>query len=48
MSDLYNLKSKARLEVYEYIDKNIRKLPRKEDGTFDEISGDSMIMTLML
>jgi hypothetical protein len=39
MSDLYNLKSKARLEIYEYIDKNIRKLPRKEDGTFDEISG---------
>lgn len=39
MSDLYNLKSKARLEVYEYIDKNIRKLPRKEDGSFDELGG---------
>ena len=31
----------ARQEAYIYFDKNIRELPRKKDGSFDETKGGS-------
>jgi hypothetical protein len=33
------LRDEACIEGYEYFDKNIRKLPRKSDGTFNEADG---------
>ena len=30
----------ARQEAYIYFDKNIRELPRKKDGSFDESTGE--------
>jgi hypothetical protein len=36
MNPFYRLKNKAKLEIYLYIDKNIRKLPKDKDGNFDE------------
>jgi len=40
MPEIYNLKSKARLEVYNFIDKHIRKLPRNQAGEFDEFTNE--------
>lgn len=39
MQNFYLLKDEALLEIYTFIDENIRKLPKKSDGSFDE--GDS-------
>lgn len=36
MSNIYTLKNESRDEIYDYIDKNIKPLPKKEDGTVDE------------
>jgi hypothetical protein len=40
MSDFYLLKDKSRIEIYKYIDKNIRKLPRNDKGDFNELSNE--------
>ena len=32
----------ARQEAYTYFDQNIRKLPRKKDGSFDGSTGEMM------
>lgn len=32
------LKSEAKKEVYKLIDKHLRKLPKNQDGTFNEFS----------
>jgi hypothetical protein len=37
--ELIDLKEECRQEAYEYYDKNIDKLPRKKDGSFDESTG---------
>lgn len=36
MHSFYKLKNKAKLEIYKYIDENIRPLPKDKDGNFDE------------
>ena len=38
MFKIYTLKDDSKLEIYELIDKKIRKLPRNEDGSFNEFS----------
>ncbi len=38
MFKIYTLKDDSKLEIYELIDKNIRKLPTNEDGSFNEFS----------
>lgn len=38
MFKIYTLKNKSKLEIYEHIDKKLRKLPRNEDGSFNEFS----------
>lgn len=35
---IYLLKDEARIEIYEYIHNNVRKLPKKPNGDFDEWS----------
>lgn len=37
MSNILDLKDDAKIEIYNYIDLNLRKLPRNEHGNFDEI-----------
>lgn len=36
MSNIITLKDEAKLEIYKYIDKEMRKLPKAENGEFDE------------
>lgn len=36
MHPFYRLKASAKLEIYKYIDENIRRLPKDKDGNFDE------------
>lgn len=38
MFKIYTLKDDSKLEIYQLIDKKIRKLPRNEDGSFNECS----------
>lgn len=38
MVKIYTLKKEAKNEAYEFIDKNLRKLPRNEDGSFNEFA----------
>ena len=38
MVKIYTLKEEAKYEAYEFIDKSIRKLPRNEDGSFNEFA----------
>ncbi len=38
MSNIITLKEEAKLEIYQYIDKHIRSLPKKQNGKFDEFS----------
>lgn len=38
MVKIYTLKEEAKTEAYEYIDKYLRKLPRNEDGSFNEFA----------
>ncbi len=46
--DVFALKSKSEVESYEFFDKNVRKLPKNADGTFDKALAYSMTMMLML
>lgn len=39
MKNFYSLKNEAEEEAYQYFDKNIRKLPKKADGTWDFDTG---------
>ena len=36
MSNIYNLKDEAKSEIYRYIDKHIRELPKDSSDQFDE------------
>ncbi|MCP4911861.1 MAG: hypothetical protein GY909_01985 [Oligoflexia bacterium] len=38
MENIITLKEKAKQEIYKYIDKNIRSLPKKDDGSFNEFA----------
>jgi hypothetical protein len=38
MEKIYTLKEEAKIEAYEFIDKSLRKLPRNEDGSFNEFA----------
>lgn len=38
MVKIYTLKEEAKNEAYEFINKNLRKLPRNEDGSFNEFA----------
>ena len=40
IGEYYVLMEEARQEAYVYFDQNIRKLPRKKDGSFDESTGE--------
>ncbi len=40
MSNIYSFKGEAKREVYELIHKNLRPLPQKPDGSFDEFSDE--------
>ena len=40
IGEYYVLMEEARQEAYIYFDQNIRKLPRKKDGSFDESAGE--------
>lgn len=37
--DVFALKSKSEVESYEFFDKNVRKLPKNANGTFDKSTG---------
>ncbi len=38
MVKIYTLKEEAKIEAYEFIDRNLKKLPRNEDGSFNEFA----------
>ena len=38
MVKIYTLKEEAKIEAYEFIDRNLKKLPRSEDGSFNEFA----------
>ena len=40
MIKIYTLKDEAKIEAYQFIDKYLRKLPRKTDGSFNELTDD--------
>lgn len=37
MSNILDLKNNAKIEIYNYIDRNLRMLSRSADGSFDEL-----------
>jgi hypothetical protein len=38
MVKIYTLKEEAKIEAYEFIERNLKKLPRNEDGSFNEFA----------
>ena len=40
MIKIYTLKDEAKIEAYQFIDKYLRKLPRKPDGSFNELTDE--------
>ncbi len=44
MVKIYTLKDEAKIEAYQFIDKYLRKLPRKTDGSFDELTDEFGVM----
>ena len=40
MVKIYTLKDEAKIEAYEFIEKYLRKLPKYEDGSFNELTDE--------